>query len=83
MAKKIKPLTVLQALELFDNGIMTGLFNRGFISAKIFIYKDIYLWVNAQIKTRKTSKMIIIDQAANKFKTSSATVRRALNAFKP
>lgn len=37
---------------LFENGLYEQLYKSGLISAKLSEYRDIYLYVDAQIKTR-------------------------------
>lgn len=41
---------------LFNEGIFTELYKAGFINTKLFTYREIYLWIQAQIKTRGINK---------------------------
>ena len=66
---------------LFDEGTMAALVKAGFISAKAFLYRDIYLWVDAQIKTRNITKNKAVDEAEIKFNVSDRTVWSALKRF--
>lgn len=68
-------------LILFNDGLMSQLYKSGFIGTKPFLYRDVYLWVNAQVKTRGISEYSAILQAMDKFDKSENTIRRALKAF--
>jgi hypothetical protein len=67
---------------LFNDGIFSEMYKAGFITDKIFIYREIYLWVEAQTKTRGISKHQAVLEAAGKFGRDERTVWRALNCFK-
>lgn len=68
-------------LILFDNGSMSELYKAGFVGTKPFLYRDVYLWIDAQKKTRGISEYSAILQAMDKFDKSENTIRRALKAF--
>lgn len=68
-------------LILFDNGSMSELYKAGFIGTKPFLYRDIYLWCDMQIKTRGVSQIEAIRLAECFFDTSKKTIRRALKSF--
>lgn len=69
-------------ITLFDDGTMTALFRAGFIGTKPFLYRDIYLWVDAQVKTRNISKNKAVLEAEIKFNKTEATIWSALKSFK-
>lgn len=69
------------ANTLFDSGIFSAMYKAGFITDKIFIYREMYLWVHAQTKTRSITKHQAVLEAACKFNRDERTVWRALNCF--
>jgi len=69
------------ANTLFDDGIFSALYKAGFITAKVFIYREIYLWVQAQMQTRRVTKRQAVLEAGSKFDKDERTVWRALNSF--
>ena len=68
-------------LILFNNGTMTELYKCGFMGTKPFLYRDIYLWIDAQIKARSITKSNAILEAMDKFSVSEKTIKRALKSF--
>jgi hypothetical protein len=69
------------ANTLFDDGIFSAMYKAGFITAKVFTYREIYLWVQAQIKTRGLTKNQAVLEAEIKFNKDERTIWRALNSF--
>jgi hypothetical protein len=69
------------ANTLFDEGIFTAMYKAGFITTKIFIYREIYLWVQAQIKVRGIAKNQAVLEAEVKFKKDERTIWRIMNSF--
>jgi hypothetical protein len=69
------------ANTLFDDGIFSALYKAGFITTKVFTYREIYLWVNAQVQTRNITKRQAVLEAGGKFDKDERTVWRALNCF--
>jgi hypothetical protein len=67
--------------ELFEEGIFSQLYKAGFISDKIFTYREIYLWVSAQMQTRGISKNKAAAEAELKFDKDRATIYRAFKSF--
>ena len=57
------------------------MYKAGFITTKVFIYREIYLWIQAQIKTRNLNKRQAVLEAELKFKKDEPTIWRALNSF--
>lgn len=74
-------MNIKLANTLFDDGIFSELFKAGFITAKVFLYREIYLWVHAQIKTRALSKRQSVLEASIKFDKDERTIWRALECF--
>lgn len=68
-------------LTLFDDGIMSALYKAGFIGTKPFLYRDIYLWVDLQVKVRGISKTQAVLEAEVKFDKCEKTVWNALKSF--
>ncbi|GAB2983998.1 hypothetical protein GCM10027049_21900 [Mucilaginibacter puniceus] len=66
---------------LFDEGIFSELYKAGFINTKLFIYREIYLWVQAQMQTRGLNKRQAVLEAEVKFEKDQRTIWRALNSF--
>ena len=69
------------ANTLFDEGIFTAMYKAGFITTKVFIYREIYLWVQAQVKARGISKNQAVLEAEVKFEKDERTIWRAMNSF--
>ena len=69
------------ANALFDDGVFSELYQSGFLQEKIFTYREIFLWVDAQIQTRNISKSKAVLEAEVKFKKDKRTIWRALNCF--
>jgi hypothetical protein len=66
---------------LFDDGVFSAMHKAGFITAKFFTYREIYLWVYAQLQTRGISKNQAVLEAEVKFMKDERTIWRALNSF--
>ena len=69
------------ANALFDDGVFSELYQAGFITEKIFAYREIYLWVNAQVQTRNITKRKAVAEAEVKFNKDARTIWRALRSF--
>lgn len=69
------------ANTLFDDGTFMMLFNAGFITYKVFLYREIYLYVDMKIKTEKLNKRKAVILAADFYKVNIRTIFRALNSF--
>jgi len=74
-------MNITTANALFDEGTFSAMYKAGFITTKVFIYREIYLWIQAQIKTRNLSKRRAVLEAEVKFKKDERTIWRALNSF--
>ena len=69
------------ANTLFDDGVFSAMYKAGFITSKIFTYREIYLWINAQVQVRGLTKRQAVLEAEIKFNKDERTVWRALNSF--
>ncbi|WP_259071187.1 hypothetical protein HDF24_24030 [Mucilaginibacter sp. X4EP1] len=69
------------ANTLFNDGIFSAMYKAGFITDKIFLYREVYLWINAQMLTRGISKNQAVLEAEIKFNRDERTIWRALNSF--
>jgi hypothetical protein len=69
------------ANSLFDDGSFSAMYKAGFITNRVFIYREIYLWVDAQIKTRGITKNQAVLEAEVKFKLSEVTIWTACRTF--
>jgi hypothetical protein len=74
-------MNIKTANTLFDDGIFSEMYKAGFITAKIFTYREIYLWVQAQMKIRDITKNQAVQEAGGKFNKDERTIWRALNSF--
>ncbi len=74
-------MNIKLANSLFDDGIFAEMYKAGFLSDKIFIYREIYLWIAAQLKTRNINKYQAVLEAESKFNKDKRTIWRALNSF--
>jgi len=69
------------ANTLFDDGVFSAMYKAGFITTKVFIYREIYLWIAAQRKTRMLTKKQVVMEAGLKFMKDERTIWRVLNSF--
>lgn len=74
-------MNITLANTLFDSGVLTELYRAGFVTEKIFTYREIYLWVNARMLAGGADKHQAVLEASVKFNTSERTVYYALNRF--
>ena len=74
-------MNITTANPLFEEGTFTAMYKAGFITYKVFLYREIYLWVQAQIKTRQITKSHAVIEAQGKFNKDARTIWRALNSF--
>ena len=74
-------MNITIANQLFNQGIFTELYKAGFINAKLFTYREIYLWVQTQMQTRGITKNQAVLEAEVKFEKDERTIWRALNSF--
>ena len=74
-------MNISLANTLFDDGTFSALYKAGFITAKISVYREIYLWVHDQINIRGITKNQAVLDAEIKFKKDERTIWRALNSF--
>lgn len=74
-------MNIKLANTLFDEGIFSAMYKAGFITYKVFTYREIYLWVHAQVRTRKITKNQAVLEAEIKFMKDERTIWRALNSF--
>ena len=69
------------ANTLFNDGVFSAMYKAGFITDKVFLYREIYLWLNAQVQTRFIKKNQAVLEAEVKFMKDERTIWRALNCF--
>jgi hypothetical protein len=74
-------MNIKLANALFDEGVFSDMYKAGFITDKVFFYREIYLWIQAQLKTRRITKSQVVKEAVSKFDKDERTVWRALNCF--
>jgi hypothetical protein len=74
-------LSIRTANVLFEQGTFSAMYKAGFITTKVFIYREIYLWIHAQLQTRNITKHKAVLEAEIKFQKDERTIWRALNSF--
>ena len=74
-------MNIQLANTLFNDGVFSAMYKAGFITTKVFTYREIYLWVNAQVQTRGITKNQAVLEAEVKFEKDERTIWRALNSF--
>ncbi len=74
-------MNIKTANALFDEGIFSEMYKAGFVTSKFLTYREIYLWVQAQIQTRGIAKNQAVLEAEVKFSKDERTIWRALNSF--
>jgi len=67
--------------KLIDDGILTDLYKRGFLSPKIFSYIELYQRYDAY-RQQGFRPCKAIEKTSDKFDKSIMTVRRAISACK-
>jgi len=75
-------MNIQRTNQLFEDGTLAEMYKAGFVSTTIFRYREIYLWVDAQIKTRQISTNQAAMEAEVKFAVSRGTIYTALKKFK-
>jgi len=74
-------MNIQTANQLFSNGTLSEMYKAGFITEKFFTYREIYLWVHAQMQTHQISKNKAVIEAQGKFQKDERTIWRAINSF--
>lgn len=74
-------MNIKLANTLFDDGVFSAMYKAGFITTKIFTYREIYLWIHAQMQIRNITKNQAVLEAEVKFGKDERTIWRALNCF--
>jgi hypothetical protein len=74
-------MNIKLANTLFDEGIFSAMYKAGFITTKVFVYREIYLWTTAQIQARGINKRQAVLEAGGKFNKDERTIWRVLNCF--
>ncbi|WP_295711019.1 hypothetical protein [Mucilaginibacter sp.] len=74
-------MNIKTANTLFDEGVFSAMYKAGFITTKIFTYREIYLWIHVQMQNRGISKNQAVMEAEVKFRKDERTIWRALNCF--
>lgn len=74
-------MNIQTANALFNDGVFSAMYKAGFITTKVFLYREIYLWVTAQQQTRGLTKNQAVLEAEVKFGKDERTIWRALNCF--
>jgi hypothetical protein len=69
------------ANTLFNDGTFMEMYKAGFITEKVFLYREIYLWIKGQMQTRNLNKYQAVLEAEIKFDKDKRTIWRALNSF--
>ncbi|TSD67596.1 hypothetical protein FFF34_009455 [Inquilinus sp. KBS0705] len=74
-------MNIQLANTLFDEGVFSAMYKAGFITTKVFLYREIFLWINAQMQTRGLTKYQAVLEAELKFDKDKRTIWRALDSF--
>ncbi|GAB2692475.1 hypothetical protein GCM10027037_14790 [Mucilaginibacter koreensis] len=74
-------MTIQLANTLFSSGALAELHKAGFINDKVFLYREIYLWVQARQQTRHISRNQAVAEAQIQFNRDRRTIWRALHTF--
>ncbi|WP_462266084.1 hypothetical protein [Mucilaginibacter sp.] len=74
-------MNIQAANALFANGTFSALYKAGFITDKVFLYREVYLWVTAQEQTRRISRNQAVTEAQGKFDRDKRTIWRAMQSF--
>ncbi len=69
-------------LQLKQNGTLKHLVLNGLMSHKVFLYLEIYMWIDARLKTSTQSIKTVVNDAEITFQISRATVWRAIKVIK-
>jgi len=74
-------MDIKTANVLYDNGTFSDMYQSGFITNKVFTYREIYLWVDLQMRIRGIRKNKAVGEAVIKFGQCELTIWRALRCF--
>jgi len=74
-------MNIKLANTLYDEGVFSAMYKAGFITNKVFTYREIYLWIHAQMQIRGLTKNQAVLEAEIKFRKDERTIWRALNCF--
>ena len=69
--------------KYYDDGTLKAMHETGFLSAKIFLYRDIYIYVDSKIKEQNISQEKATLMASVQFSISRRTVYKAIYKLKP
>jgi len=68
--------------KLISDGTMSELYRAGLANSKAFEYREIYYYIDAQIRTRGISQNKAIEEAELKFNRGRTYIFEAINLFK-
>jgi hypothetical protein len=74
-------MDIATANQLFENGTFSELYKAGFVSVKIFLYREIYLWVQKEATIKNITQYEAAKLAEAHFNKDLSTIYRALRAF--
>lgn len=69
-------------VKLKESGALTHFIKKGIMSAKVYTYLEIYMWVDARQKTSAKNLNAIVLEAQSNFGMSKSTIWRALRTMK-
>lgn len=68
--------------ELDRDGTLKAFVNGGFISTKVYMYMEIYMWIDAKMKTTGKNISTIVTDAEIAFNVSRQTVWTVIKVMK-
>lgn len=74
-------MNIKLANTLFTDGTFMEMYKAGFITDKVFLYREVYLWIEAQMQTRNISLRKAVLEAEVKFNKGNRTIWRAYYSF--
>lgn len=69
-------------IELKESGFLSQMVKSGLMSSKVYVYLEIYMWVDARKTVTKKTLSDVVAEAEAYFGKSSSTIWRAVRVIK-
>lgn len=69
-------------MEMKETGVLKSMVSAGLVSPKVYLYLEIYMWIDARKRTTKARSCDLAFEAMDAFNVSRATIFRAVKSMK-
>ncbi|WP_448702744.1 hypothetical protein ACFGVR_10360 [Mucilaginibacter sp. AW1-3] len=69
-------------IQLKNNGTLNHMVRNGLMSSKVLMYLEIYMYIDARVKTTGKNVATLVQEAEIAFQVSRATVWRSVKIIK-